>query len=664
MEKTFLVEIGTEELPAKSLKFLAISFLKSFEVQLKNTNLIYDKILWYASSRRLALKIFGIKKNRNKIKSNKNILKIKSKNGKNLILNKIQSPINNIYKKREYTKKILFNILDKVIHNLPISNQMRWGENQEKFIRPVHTLTMLLDTKIVHGKLFNITSKRIIYGNRFIGNKKIVINSAKEYPSILQDKGKVIADYETRKKLIKEKANNLVLNFNGNIKFSNNLLEEITAIVEWPVALIAKFKKKFLKIPEEILIYIIQNIQKCFLIYTKENQITHYFVLITNIKSSNPKKIITKTEMVVNSKLKDVEFFLQEDCKKKLEEYQAQLQTIIFEKKLGTLLDKTNRLKKLSKWIAKKIKANPERAIRAAILSKCDLTTKMIFEFPGIEGIIGMYYAKKNKEPEDISIAIKEHYRPKFLNDKLPSNKIGDALSISDKIDTLVGLIGIKKIPSGTKDPFALRRAANGILQIIIKNNYDINLINLIKKSKKLYKTKLINTNTIENCITFIFNRLYSIYQTKGCKTSHIQAVLNKSETNLINFHLKVKAISYFCSLKISEKIITNSKRILKILEKSDEKLNQNIDSKLLKKTEEIHLKNHLDASQNKLNKYLSRKDYKSFLIELDSFEKYIVNFFKKIMIMEKNKSIRINRLTLLKKVYNLFCKIANLSLL
>ncbi len=687
MQNTFLVEIGTEELPPKILRSLAVSFSKNFKNQLKQANIYYGKVLSYASPRRLGLKVnnlivdqFDSKTNKryktiSHIFDDKDKLTDESKNldiscripikeDECLVANNVESLFYKAVKKGYGVEEIFVNMVSNALNALIIQKLMRWGSNEIQFVRPVHTLIMLLGNKLIKGEVLGVQSNRIINGHRFMGEPKLTIYSAEQYPEILHECGKVIADYEERKTLIKYEANKIAKQLGGIVELPDFLLEEVTSLVEWPVVLTAKFEQKFLKLPLEALVHTMKYDQKYFPIYDQIGNLMTNFIFVANIESSDPQQIISGNEKVIHSRLTDAEFFFKTDCEKRLEEYLPQLETILFHKQLGTLLDKTDRLKKLVVWIADKIGADVNHAARAALLSKCDLITNMVFEFTNTQGIMGMHYAQLDGEPEDVAIAIKEHYKPCFSGDKLPFNNVSAALAIADKIDTLVGIFGINQHPKGDNDPFALRRATTGVLSIIIENSYNLDLLTLTHYAAKLYGNKLTNKNVIDDVIKFMLRRFCSWYQNRGYRTDTIKSVLNRRPTRPTDFDARVKAITHFRTLPEANSLASANKRVINILNKSNEILNENVISTLLKAPEEIILSKHLVVLEDKLAPLFATGQYQSALIELASLHEVIDNFFKNVMVMDNDKLLRINRLRLLNKLRNLFLHVADISLL
>ncbi|WP_041069959.1 glycine--tRNA ligase subunit beta [Candidatus Ishikawella capsulata] len=687
IKKTFLMELGTEELPPKILRNIGENLTHLFTQELNNAKCNYEQIQWFATPRRVAIKIINLsllQENINIKKYGPLIVTAFDQDGKITEAAKKWALSNNInisqatriqtnkgerlvyYKNIQgrHVKEILPTIVCNTIKKISVPKLMRWGNSSIYFVRPVHTITLMLGREIIETTILGLPSNRIILGHRFMGESKLILDDADQYPNILYERGKVIADYYLRKNLIRNQAEIEAKRLGGVLKLTDELLEEVTSLVEWPVILTAKFEKRFLNIPVEVLIHTLQDKQKYFPLYDTNGQILPYFIFVTNIESLEPDKIILGNEKVIRPRLVDAEYFLKIDRQQSLEERLPDLKKIIFHKKLGTLFEKTQRLKILAEWIASKIGCDIPQSIRAALLSKCDLITNMVLEFPETQGIMGMYYARYSNELEEVAIALKEQYYPRFAGDKIPSNLISCSLAIADKLDTIVGILGISQYPKGDKDPFALRRNAIGILRIIIENKLSIDLKILINKIIILYDKHITNNKVIDEVIDFIFGRFLNWYQEKGYSNNVIHAVLAILPTCPLDFDARVRAVSYFLTLEESFILLSLNKRISNILSKTTDKLNKNINVYLLQESEEILLNNLLNKIQTKLESYCINKQYQEALIELTSLNKPIDNFFKTVRINTSNKLLRLNRLTLLTKVQELFLKVADISLL
>ncbi|AEW44216.1 glycyl-tRNA synthetase, b subunit [Serratia symbiotica str. 'Cinara cedri'] len=686
-QQTFLVEIGTEELPPKTLRPLAISFATNFTAELKKANLEHSLVHWFATPRRIALKVNNlsviqtdriVEKRGPAINQAFNATGKPSKAAKRwayycgitidqaerLVTNKGEWLLYRTHVKGKPVQQLLHKIVNTALSKLATPKMMRWGNSNIHFVRPVHTVTMLLGTELIPGKILGVESARTLRGHRFMGEAEIIIDDANQYPQILLDRGKVIADYESRKALIKRGAELMAIKIGGQARLSESLLEEVTSLVEWPIVLAGQFEDKFLALPAAALICTMTSHQKYFPIYGYTGNLLPKFIFVTNIESEDPQQIIAGNEKVVRSRLADAEFFFNTDRKKSLADYIPRLGTLLFQHQLGTMHDKTKRIQALVGWIASQISANVNHATRAALLSKCDLVTNMVFEFSDTQGEIGMHYARYDGEAEDVAIALHEQYRPRFSGDKIPQSLVSCSLAIADKIDTLVGIFGIEQHPNGNKDPFALRRSALGILRIIIEKNLLLDLVILTTEATHLYGDKLTNKKVINDVVKFMLGRFRKWYMGEGHKIDTIQSVLARQPTKPADFHARIKAVSHFRTLQEGSVLIAANKRISNILSKSTDTLNSHIQDALLQERAEIQLANHLIILQAKLAPYFDNSNYQDALIILTTLCEPLDFFFKKIMVMTTDNATRINRLTLLSKLYELFLQIADFSML
>ncbi|QCI24234.1 glycine--tRNA ligase subunit beta [Buchnera aphidicola (Muscaphis stroyani)] len=684
----FLIEIGTEEIPAALLYNIAHSFYINFIKELKLYNIFYESIHWFATPRRLALKIQGIDISEKIIIKNKkgpSIVNAFDKDGRptnsaqlwarycGININEAKRLKNNKGEWLFYQKKIkqesAVSLLPKCIEfslkKICIEKTMRWERTNQKFCRPIRNIVMLLNDDVISSKIFNIPSNNILHNHLSSKEKKIIIKNAKEYPLILLQKEKIIANYNDRKQKIKKILEETVQKVNGTINLNNPLIEEATSSVESPIAFLANFKKKFLKIPKEILIYTIEKLQKCFTICNHKEEVLPYFIFISNISSKKPDQNIIGYEKVMHARLSDTEFFLKKDKKIKLKNYLPYLKNILFYQDLGSLYEKTFRLKFLMEWISQNTNNNIKNAIQAALLSKCDLISDMVYEFPELQGIIGMYYTCMDPEiNEEVSIAIKEQYLPSFSGDKLPLSVIGASLSIADKMDTITGMFCINRIPTSNKDPFALRRLSIGILRIIIEKKIILDFKKLIKKSIFLHQ-KEVNCSKIYNqIIKFFMSRLFYLYEKKGYNIKIIQSVLSCKLTQLIDIHKRIKAISYFRTLSSSKSIITSIKRIHNIIENHNQENLKNINVHLIQEKEEKILLNKINKFIDETKNLFLNQKYKDILIKMHEFKNPINNFFEKVKIYHSNSEIKANRLAILRLIKKTFLKITNFKYL
>ena len=686
-QQTFLTEIGTEELPPKALRSLAESFAANLTAELAAANLTHGDVTWYAAPRRLAVKIAGLAESaadREVEKRGPAIAQAFDAEGKptkaaegwargcgitvdqadRMVTDKGEWLLYRAVEKGNKAKELLADMVSRVLAKLPIPKLMRWGDKETHFVRPVHTVTMLMGADVIPGEVLGISSDRIIRGHRFMGEAEFTIAHADEYPAILETRGKVMADYDARKAMIKRDAEKAALALGGVADLTDSLLEEVTSLVEWPVVLTAKFEEKFLAVPSEALVYTMKGDQKYFPVYDKNGNLMPNFIFVANIESSDPSQIIAGNEKVVRPRLADAEFFFKTDCKKRLEDNLPRLSTVLFQQQLGTLRDKTDRLEALAGWIAGQIGADVNHATRAGLLAKCDLMTNMVFEFTDTQGVMGMHYARHDGESEDVALALKEQYQPRYAGDNLPSTPVSDALAIADKMDTLAGIFGIGQHPKGDKDPFALRRAALGVLRIIVEKGYNLDLETLTQEAVRLYGDKLTNANVVTDVVDFMLGRFRAWYQEQGYAIDTIQAVLARRPTRPADFDARMKAVTHFRTLEEAAALAAANKRVSNILSKSDDALNDTVLASLMNAPEEIRLAAYVTDLKTQLAPLYAEGRYQEALTELASLREAVDAFFDSVMVMDKDDNIRRNRLTLLNELRNLFLGVADISLL
>ena len=686
-QQTFLVEIGTEELPPKALRSLAESFAANFTAELDSADITHGAVNWFAAPRRLALKVESLaaaQPDREVEKRGPAISQAFDAEGKptkaaegwargcgitvdqaeRLTTDKGEWLLYRAQMKGQPVSELLIDMVSRSLAKLPIPKLMRWADKDTQFVRPVHTVTLLLGSDVVNGEILGIKSDRIIRGHRFMGEAEFTIDNAEQYPEILRTRGKVIADYAERKAIIIANAEKAAKALGGKADLTDSLVEEVTSLVEWPVVLTAKFEDKFLEVPAEALVYTMKGDQKYFPVYDDAGKLMPNFIFVANIESSDPQQIISGNEKVVRPRLADAEFFFKTDRKQRLEDNLPRLETVLFQQQLGTLRDKTDRLEALAGWIASKIGADVNHATRAGLLAKCDLMTNMVFEFTDTQGVMGMHYARHDGESEDVALALKEQYQPRFAGDELPSTDVSAALALAEKMDTLAGIFGIGQHPKGDKDPFALRRAALGVLRIIVEKGYQLDLVEMTQEAVRLYGDKLTNKNVVEDVVEFMLGRFRSWYQELGYSIDTIQAVLARRPTQPADFDARVKAVTHFRSLEEAQALAAANKRVSNILSKSEEKLADSVLASVLKTPEEVKLATHVVVLQDKLAPMFAERNYQEALVELASLREVVDEFFANVMVMDEDPAVRINRLTLLSQLRELFLKVADISLL
>lgn len=686
-DKTFLVEIGTEELPPKALRNLAESFAAQLTAELDSAGLAHGEVTWYAAPRRLALKVANLsaaQPDREIEKRGPAIAAAFDASGaptkaaegwargcgitvdqaERLKTDKGEWLMYRAQVQGESAQKLLPGMIAAALAKLPVPKLMRWGDSDVQFVRPVHTVTLLLGDELIPATILGIESGRTLRGHRFMGEPEFTIDHADQYPEILETRGKVMADYDARKAKIKADAEAAARQIGGNPDLSDSLLEEVTSLVEWPVVLTATFEEKFLAVPAEALVYTMKGDQKYFPVYGNDGKLLPHFIFVANVESSDPQQIIAGNEKVVRPRLADAEFFFNTDRKKRLEDNLPRLETVLFQQQLGTLRDKTDRIQALAGWIAAQIGADVNMATRAGLLSKCDLMTNMVFEFTDTQGVMGMHYARHDGEAEEVAVALNEQYQPRFAGDDLPSSPVACALAIADKMDTLAGIFGIGQHPKGDKDPFALRRAALGVLRIIVEKHLPLDLQTLTEEAVRLYGSKLSNGKVVDEVIDFMLGRFRTWYQEEGHSVDTIQAVLARRPTRPADFDARMKAVSHFRTLEDAATLAAANKRVSNILAKATEPLNSNVQASLLKENEEIKLATFVTALESKLQPWFAEGRYQDALIELAQLREAVDNFFDKVMVNAEDPAVRINRLTLLAKLRQLFLQVADISLL
>ena len=684
--QNFLVEIGTEELPPKALKALATSFADNVEAELNQTGLSFDKIEWFAAPRRLAVKVLNLATQQ----PSKEIEKrgpavsaafdaegkptkaaegwargcgITVEQAERIATDKGEWLVHRAKIEGQPTKNLLNGIVANALAKLPIPKPMRWADKTVQFIRPVHTVTMLLGDELIEGEILGVESARTIRGHRFLGEKEFEIQHADQYPQLLREKGSVVADFNERKAEILAKSQAKATALGGVADIEESLLEEVTSLVEYPNVLAAKFEERFLAVPAEALVYTMKGDQKYFPIYDKEGKLLPHFIFVSNINPEDPTAIIEANEKVVRPRLTDAEFFFKTDLKQKLVDRLPRLETVLFQQQLGTLKDKTDRIEQLAGEIAKQIGADEAKAKRAGLLSKCDLMTNMVFEFTDTQGVMGMHYARHDGEDEEVAVALNEQYMPRFAGDELPKSLVASAVALADKFDTLTGIFGIGQAPKGSADPFALRRAALGALRIIVEKNLPLDLEDLVKKSAALFGDKLTNSNVVADVVDFMLGRFRAWYQDEGIAVDVIQAVLARRPTRPADFDARVRAVSHFRTLDSAEALAAANKRVSNILAKADAAIGE-INLTACVEPAEKALAEAVLALRTEVQPLIAKGDYTAVLDKLANLRVPVDSFFDNVMVNAEDPALRQNRLAILNTLQDLFLQVADISVL
>ena len=717
--QNFLVEIGTEELPPKALKTLATSFADNVEAELNQAGLTFDKIEWFAAPRRLAVKVLNLATQQ----PSKEIEKrgpavsaafdaegkptkaaegwargcgITVEQAERIATDKGEWLVHRAKIEGQPTKNLLNDIVTNALAKLPIPKPMRWADKTVQFIRPVHTVTMLLGDELIEGEILGVASARTIRGHRFLGEKEFEIQHADQYPQLLREKGSVVADFNERKAEILAKSQAKATALGGVADIEESLLEEVTSLVEYPNVLAAKFEERFLAVPAEALVYTMKGDQKYFPIYDKDGKLLPHFIFVSNINPEDPTAIIEGNEKVVRPRLTDAEFFFKTDLKQKLVDRLSRLETVLFQQQLGTLKDKTDRIEQLAGEIAKQIGADEAKAKRAGLLSKCDLMTNMVFEFTDTQGVMGMHYARHDGEDEEVAVALNEQYMPRFAGDELPKSLVASAVALADKFDTLTGIFGIGQAPKGSADPFALRRAALGALRIIVEKNLPLDLEDLVKKSVQSYESvaqtkfeenlgkgnprpifaiqkdgesklsvasPLTNANVVKEVVDFMLGRFRAWYQVKGIAVDVNQAVLARRPTRPADFDARVHAVSHFRTLDSAEALAAANKRVSNILAKADAAIGE-INLTACVEPAEKALAEAVLALRTEVQPLIAKGDYTAVLDKLANLRAPVDNFFDNVMVNAEDPALRQNRLAILNTLQDLFLQVADISVL
>lgn len=687
----FLVEIQTEELPPTALLKLANAFSQHIKLSLEKNNLAFENIQTFATPRRLAVLVKNLvsaQQDQTIERKGPALAAAFDAQGKptpacvgfarscqvspeelTTIKNAQGEWVGYIQKQAgQSVTALLPGIVVEAANVLPIPKRMRWGDKPTQFVRPVHSVIMLYGDQIIPAHILGCEAGRVTRGHRFMAPDFITIPHASTYASLLETEGYVLADFAQRRARIIQLAETCIekkLASQAKVLCDPALLDEVTGLVEWPTALIGSFDEAFLRVPPEVLISAMQDHQRYFPVVDANQALLPYFVVISNIESHAPERVIHGNQRVLRARLSDADFFYTTDQQESLAERLTRLKGIVFQAKLGTLYDKAERLSQLSEFIAQKIKVDTQLSARAGLLAKTDLTTQMVGEFPELQGVMGYYYALHDNEPKAVANAIKEHYMPRFAGDSLPTEAVAQVVALADRIDTLTGTFGINQIPTGDKDPYGLRRAALGVLRILIENQINLDLKEVLVFSIASYQHPLQNADVLAQVINFLHERLRAWYQEQGITADVFAAVAALNLTNPLDIHQRMKAVQAFKKLPAAETLSIANKRVSNILAKYDEKLDsQRIDSAYFESPTEEALALQLETKEKAIASLFKSGKYDEVLLELSELRKPVDDFFDHVMVMTEDKKRRENRILLLTKLRALFLQVADIALL
>lgn len=688
--KDFLVELGTEELPPTALKKLSRAFTQGILNGLDDANLSYtkDSVESYATPRRLATMITNLQiqqsdKSIEKLgpavtaaydkegnpskaatgfaRSNgvalEDLEEIETDKGMRLCYRAIEPGSS--------AEKILPIIIQQAIDQLPIAKRMRWGSSRTEFVRPVHWLLVLLGNKPIECEILNLSASNLSYGHRFHAPEAITIDKPTNYEKLLAEKGEVTVSFEKRKEIIIEQVTSLAQTVSGKAVIEEGLLDEVAALVEKPVALMGKFDEAFLEVPQEALIYSMSEHQKYFHIIDNQKKLLPCFVTVSNLESLDPEQIVRGNERVIRPRLADAAFFFETDKKQSLASLRERLKPIVFQQQLGTVFEKTERIAQLAGLIAEKAGADQKEAKLAGQLCKADLASDMVLEFDKMQGVAGGYYAVNDGLSSSIADAIKQHYWPKHSGDNVPTSKLACAVALADRLDTLTGIFGIGQEPTGSKDPFALRRAAIGCLQIILQQQLALDIVELIQTSVRLHASIENPEKTQQRVTDYIFDRFAAVYQDQGLPAEIFTAVRSQSVTQPLDFDARVSAVAAFVQTSESESLASSNKRVSNILEKSSAEFGELLfNESHLQEPAEKTLFSAIKQQEEVTTPMFKAREYRQGLLKLTELKPAIDAFFDEVMVNADDKKVRQNRLALLARLRQLFLQVADISTL
>ena len=684
----FLVEIGTEELPPKALRSLMNAFGEGLTAAVDASGLSRGEVSVYASPRRLSVYFSNLQRRQEdrSVDQKGPPIKIafdddgnptpaakafagkcgvavadlgrnKTDKGEWLSFSAVERGLT--------TTELLPAMIEQALAMLPIPRRMRWGANETEFVRPVHWIVMLHGNDTIHGSVMGIDAGDESRGHRFHSSGPVKIPTAADYLETLQNEGFVIADFTQRRELIHSGVEAAAAGVGGEVVDGEALYDEVTALVEWPVPVVGSFDESYLLLPREVVISTLTGHQRYFPVADPNGSLLPKFITVANIESKDPDQVRDGNERVIRPRLADAAFFWESDRKKTLASRLETLREVVYQRGLGSLFEKSQRVAKLAKWLASAVDADKAAALRAATLSKCDLLTGLVGEFPELQGTMGRYYALCDGETPEVATAIGEHYQPRFRGDGLPVSAVGQALAVADKIDTLAGVFSIGKKPSGNRDPFGLRRAALGVVRILVECGLDVDLRKLIARAVALQPKSELSADDVSNDLyAFISDRLrrYFLDRDTGLAAETFEAVMVRHPVSLVDFDRRLAAVQTFARLEQAASLAAANKRIANILRKAGDPDDLTVNQKLLAEDAERALQNALENARRKVSPMLKNRAYAEVLNELADLRDPIDRFFDDVMVMAEDEAVRNNRLALLGELRALFLHVADIS--
>ncbi|NUE66675.1 glycine--tRNA ligase subunit beta [Snodgrassella sp. ESL0253] len=685
MNAPLLIELRTEELPPKALNNLGESLAAGVVEGLEKAQLISGVADYqvFAAPRRLGVLVQNVKPvqaDQRMVKKGPSVAAgMKDGEPTKALLGFARSnqvEINQLSQiddgkqmvfAYEYTQAgqplsaLLSDILNLAIKKLPIPKVMHWGSSTYTFVRPVHGLVMLHGTETVAGSVLGLSSQNWTLGHRFLSEGRITFNHAADYAQQLLEQGKVVASFAERRARIEQGLSEAEKAMHAQVAYAEGLLDEVTALVEWPVVLQAGFDERFLQVPQECLILTMQQNQKYFPLLNSEGKLINRFLLVSNLQTENPVHIIHGNERVLRARLADAEFFYLQDQKTSLASRLSRLQNVVYHNKLGSQAERVQRITQLATAIAPLLGADVNKAARVAELAKADLLTDMVGEFPELQGTMGKYYALHDGEDTDVAVAIEQHYWPRFANDALPDNLLGTVVALADKLETLLGIWGIGLIPTGDKDPYALRRSALGILRMLMQHN--LALTPLLQAAFDTFPAGKLAANTVSEVAEFMQARLAILLQNTYAQDV-VAAVLAGNVENLGELEARLAAVTQFKQLDEATALIAANKRVHNLLKKVDISTLPAMATTLLQQQDEQNLYQATEQVAVKIQAALKQQNFVQALAELTGIKEKVDTFFTNVMVMDENEAIRNNRLALLLFLSHQMNAVADIALL
>ena len=686
--KDLLIEIGTEELPPKALKRLAESFTAGIKAGLEKEQLQHGELNLYATPRRMAVLVCDLITGQDDKEiqrrgpaltaafkddgcpspaamgfakscgvSVEDLEKLETDNGAWLVFNTVQAG--------KQTAELIPQIVSNALDQLPIPKRMRWGAHKAEFVRPVHWLVLLFGDEVIDAEILTAKAGRETRGHRFHHPSSIYLAEPRAYAPILESEGHVMADFTARREAVRAQVLEVAAKLGGEAVIDEDLLDEVTSMVEWPVAVSGNFEKRFLEVPPEALITTMKTNQKYFHVVDKKGQLLPHFITISNIESQDVQQVREGNERVVRPRLVDAEFFWNQDRKHKLESFNERLKSVVFQNKLGSVYEKVQRVEQLAGEVADQLGSDKVLARRAALLCKCDLMSDMVGEFPSLQGIMGRYYATHDNEHTEVATALDEQYMPRFAGDQLPLTATGQAVAIADKLDSIVAIFAINQIPTGDKDPFALRRAALGVVRIIIEQKLNLDLQLLVQAAVESIASVIsdVKKSDLTNQVfDFIMERLRAYYSDAGVAADVFDAVLSQRPTQPYDFDRRIHAVTSFRAMPEAESLAAANKRIANIIKQAAVEPSEFVQDNLLHEKSEQALAKQIESMSKQVAPLFEARDYQQALTKLAGLRESVDKFFDDVMVMVDDEELKNNRLALLGRLRNLFLRVADVS--